>query len=226
MFLIPYSEAFTVKATPSTAMSVSAESQATIKSTIDAVTSKGSIPGIVFVAVDKNGDLVTSHCSGKTGAAQSTPMSLDSVFWIASCTKIITGIACMQLVEQGKINLEDSAALYKIVPELKDKKVLQDDGSLVSKKKEITLRMLLDHTAGFGYTFFNPKLRDWSRPLGFDEFSGDARDILDAPLVNQPGETWEYGVRMTLLHVPSSVLTSFTRPTSTGLASRSSASQA
>lgn len=177
-------------------MSVSAESQATIKSTIDAVTSKGSIPGIVFVAVDKNGDLVTSHCSGKTGAAQSTPMSLDSVFWIASCTKIITGIACMQLVEQGKINLEDSAALYKIIPELKDKKVLQDDGSLVSKKKEITLRMLLDHTAGFGYTFFNPKLRDWSRPLGFDEFSGDARDILDAPLVNQPGETWEYGTNI------------------------------
>ncbi|KAF4540776.1 Beta-lactamase [Lasiodiplodia theobromae] len=179
-------------------MSVTAEAQATIKSTIDAVTSKSSIPGIVFVAVDKNGDVVASHCSGKTGATtSSTPMSLDTVFWIASCTKIITGIACMQLVEQGKLNLEDSAALYKILPELKDKQVLQDDGvTLVPKKKEITLRMLLDHTAGFGYTFFNPKLRDWGRPLGFDEFSGDARDVLDAPLVNQPGEKFEYGTNI------------------------------
>ncbi|KKY19967.1 putative beta-lactamase family protein [Diplodia seriata] len=177
-------------------MSFNAEAQATIKSTLDAVTSTGSVPGIVFVAVDKNGDLVTSHCSGTTGATGATPMSLDSVFWIASCTKIITGIACMQLVEQGKLSLDDSDALYKIIPELKDKKVLQDDGSLVPKKKEITLRMLLDHTAGFGYTFFNPKLRDWGRPLGFDEFSGDARDILDAPLVNQPGSTWEYGTNI------------------------------
>lgn len=177
-------------------MPFDAQAQATIQTTLDTVTFKGSIPGLVFVAVDKNGDLVTSHCSGKVGAAGSKPTSLDTVFWIASCTKIITGIACMQLVEQGKISLEDSNALYKVLPELKDKKVLQEDGTLVPKKKEITLRMLLDHTAGFGYTFFNPKLRDWGRPLGFDEFSGDERDVLDAPLVNQPGEKWEYGVRI------------------------------
>lgn len=175
-------------------MTINPKAQATIQSTLDSVTSTGSIPGLVFVAVDRNGHVVTSHCSGKTGAAGSTPTSLDSVFWIASCTKIITGIAAMQLVEQGKIGLDDAEALYQLVPELREKKVLQDDGTLVSKMREITLRTLLDHTAGFGYTFFSPKLRDWGRPLGIDEFSGDARDVLDAPLVNQPGETWEYGV--------------------------------
>lgn len=49
--------------------------------------------------------------------------------------------------------------------------------------------------AGFGYTFFNNELRDFSHPIGFDEFSGDIKDILQ-PLVFQPGEGWEYGVNI------------------------------
>jgi hypothetical protein len=48
-------------------------------------------------------------------------------------------------------------------------------------------------TAGFGYTFFNEKLRDYSKPTGYDEFSGHVSDMLQ-PLVHQPGEGWEYGV--------------------------------
>lgn len=53
-----------------------------------------------------------------------------------------------------------------------------------------------DHfLAGFGYTFFNERLRDFSHPIGFDEFSGHIKDILQ-PLVFQPGEGWEYGVNI------------------------------
>jgi CubicO group peptidase (beta-lactamase class C family) len=43
-------------------------------------------------------------------------MTMDSVFWIASCTKMITGIACMQLVEQGKLSLDDGDQVEKIAP--------------------------------------------------------------------------------------------------------------
>ena len=53
--------------------------------------------------------------------------------------------------------------------------------------------MLIHGIAGFGYTFFNEKLRDYSKPVGYDELSGDFPDILQ-PLVHQPGEGWEYGV--------------------------------
>ena len=49
--------------------------------------------------------------------------------------------------------------------------------------------------AGFGYTFFNEKLRDYSKPAGYDEFSGHISDILQ-PLVHQPGDGWEYGVNI------------------------------
>ncbi|KAH6704218.1 hypothetical protein BKA61DRAFT_702951 [Leptodontidium sp. MPI-SDFR-AT-0119] len=75
-------------------MPVSAQAPGKIVSALDNVTSKGSIPGMVFVSVDRNGGLVATHCSGKVGNGKPTPMSLDTVFWIASCTKMITGIAC------------------------------------------------------------------------------------------------------------------------------------
>ena len=53
--------------------------------------------------------------------------------------------------------------------------------------------MLLSHTAGFGYSFFNERLRDWGFPVGIDEFSGRFEDM-KMPLLFQPGEGWEYGV--------------------------------
>lgn len=184
-------------------MTVSTDQQ--IKQSLDSVTSnpKSGVPGLVFASIDKNGQMLSQQASGRLGLDSDEPMTLDTVFWIASCTKMIAGIACMQLVEQGKLDLDDAQSLYKLCPELKEKKVIVDAGNgkkgkeglkLVEKEKEITLRMLLDHTAGFGYTFFNEKLRDWGRPIGYDEFTGDEKDILEMPLVNQPGSRWEYGV--------------------------------
>jgi CubicO group peptidase (beta-lactamase class C family) len=73
-------------------------------------------------------------------------MTQDNIYWIASCTKMIVGIACMQLVEKGILALDDSNQLESLCPELKNVKVLQDDGTLVEKKRGITLRMLLNHT--------------------------------------------------------------------------------
>ncbi|OQD77806.1 hypothetical protein PENDEC_c002G05549 [Penicillium decumbens] len=151
------------------------------------------LPGAAVAVIGKDGKLLFSHAGGQRGHRSPEPLTTDSVFWIASCTKMITGIACMQLVEQGKVSLDDANELERICPELKDVKVLQEDGTLVDKKRGITLRMLLTHTAGFAYTFMNAKLRDSSRPIGYDEFSGYFSDF-KSPLVHQPGEAWEYGV--------------------------------
>jgi CubicO group peptidase (beta-lactamase class C family) len=153
------------------------------------------IPGASVVIVGRDGKELFAHSAGKRGVVSNEDLTLDNIFWIASCTKMAVGIACMQLVEQKKLSLDDAEQLEKLCPELKDVKVLQDDGVLVEKKRKISLRMLLSHTAGFGYTFFNPKLRDYNHSIGFDEFSGRFEDILQ-PLVNQPGEAWEYGVNI------------------------------
>lgn len=83
---------------------------------IDAATSdtKSQIPGAVFVAVNAQGEELVAHASGVKGVDVPQKLDLDSVFWIASCTKMITGIAVMQLVEQGVISLDDADVVEKV----------------------------------------------------------------------------------------------------------------
>lgn len=151
------------------------------------------VPGATVVVVGKDGRELFAHSAGRRGVGSSDDMAPDSVFWIASCTKMITGVACMQLVEKGLLELDDGEQIESLCPELKTLKVLRADGTLEDKKKQITLRMLLSHTAGFGYSFFNERLRDWGFPAGVDEFNGRMEEMI-TPLLFQPGESWEYGV--------------------------------
>jgi CubicO group peptidase (beta-lactamase class C family) len=125
-----------------------------LKTLVDNVTKKkDGAPGLVVVAVDRNGDTLFEHASGKRGLDSSEPMTTDTVFWIASCTKMIVSIAAMQLVEQGKLALDDVELVERICPELKEVKVLVEDSNgnlkLVEKERGITLRMLLSHTGNF-----------------------------------------------------------------------------
>lgn len=167
----------------------------TLRSTVESACSdrQTGLPGATVVVVGRDGQELFAHSAGRRGVASTQAMGLDSVFWLASCTKVVTGIACMQLVEQGLLRLDDGEQVEGLCPELKTLKVLTRDGALEDKKKAITLRMLLSHTAGFGYAFFNERLRDWGFPAGVDEFNGRMEEMI-TPLLFQPGQGWEYGV--------------------------------
>ena len=109
------------------------------------------IPGCVAVVVDRDGKTLFQGASGKRGVDSKEPMTLDTVFWIASFTKTIGGIAAMQLAEQGKLALDDADFVEKLCPELKTVRILKgfdEHGKpeLVDKKNRITLRMLLNNT--------------------------------------------------------------------------------
>lgn len=131
---------------------LSQSASARIRKTIDDVTAdKKGVPGCVAVVVGKDGKVIFSHASGNRGSETADPMTLDTIFWIASCTKMIGGIAAMQLVEQGKLALDDPDLVEKICPELKEIKILKDvdahgKPTFVDKKTRITLKMLLTHT--------------------------------------------------------------------------------
>ena len=104
----------------------------------------------------------------------------------------------MQLVEQGKLALDDADLAERLCPELKLVKILRgfDENNkpiLEEKTGRIKLRMLLNHTAGFGYTFFNPEIRKFGHPVGIDEFSGRVEDVF-SPLLFEPGTKFNYGV--------------------------------
>ena len=119
---------------------------------MDAVTSDpNKLPGCVSVVVDRTGKTLFQHASGKRGVDSKEPMTLDNIFWIASCTKMVCGIAAMQLVEKGVIKLDDADLVERVSPELKAIRILKgfdEKGrpQLVEKKNRISMRMLLNHT--------------------------------------------------------------------------------
>jgi CubicO group peptidase (beta-lactamase class C family) len=122
------------------------------------------IPGLIYTAVNRQGDVVFSHASGSRGIDVGDPMTHDTTFWLASCTKLITSIACMQLVEQGRLRLDDVEQVEQLAPELKDVKVIEPNGHnrfrLGRKQQGITLRMLLTHTGGCKFAHSLRILRD------------------------------------------------------------------
>lgn len=68
----------------------------------------------MFFAADRNGNTLAHAASGVRQLGQAAKLEKDDYFWIASCTKLVTAIACMQLVEQGKVKLDDDASQYAL----------------------------------------------------------------------------------------------------------------
>lgn len=83
---------------------------------------RGEIPGVAAVVVDREG-VIYGGAFGKRSLAADAPMTVDTVGWIASMTKSLTAACAMQLVEQGKLDLDGPAARW--VPELAGVQVLE-----------------------------------------------------------------------------------------------------
>jgi CubicO group peptidase (beta-lactamase class C family) len=175
-------------------MSLSSQGIQGVKDVLDGFVKDGSL-GFVFSAVDKSGNTLVEHAAGTLGIDSKEPMDTEStLFWLASCTKLVTTIAVLQLVEQGKIPLDDADFVKKTMPEIQSKKVYADGVTPADQQNDVTVRMLLSHTAGFAYAFMDPRVQ--VKDGGLEGMTGDRNDILDARTVNQPGSMWEYGINM------------------------------
>ena len=160
----------------------------------------GLIPGVVALAADDHG-VVYEGSFGRRAVDRPEPMTLNSVFRIASMTKAITGTAAMQLVEKGRIGLEQP--MGDILPVINDVKVLKGfdgDGTprLRDPKAPITLRHLLTHTSD-GYDIFNPDLARYVQIAGLPSILTRKNDALRLPLLFDPGSGWEYGIGIDLV---------------------------
>jgi CubicO group peptidase (beta-lactamase class C family) len=128
--------------------------------------------------------------------ARAQPLRPDTMMWIASCTKLMTSISCMQLVERGMVSLDEP--VYKHIPELESFTVIkkiEQDGTPVEEKhtSPITLRRLLTHTSGLAYDNMHPKTLAWLKYRKASSSSGKILERCSAPLVFEPGESWTYG---------------------------------
>ncbi len=158
----------------------------------------GDVAGVAALAADDAG-VVYQGAFGKRVLGGEADMSLDTVVWLASMTKAVTSVAAMQLVEQGRITLDEP--LVNRMPELADVQVLDgfdDSGAprLRAPRRAITLRHLLTHTAGFGYDTWNADLLRYQRYTGVPAVGSCKLVALKMPLVFDPGERWEYGINL------------------------------
>ena len=154
------------------------------------------LPGVVAAVSDRTATLYAG-AAGLRRLGEDAVMTGDSVLALFSCSKAITATAALQLVEEGRLDLDAPARLY--APEIARVQVLEgfaDDGApiLRAPRRDITTRMLMLHTAGFGYDFFNPTLARLTRERGQSNPRLGTKAGLQAPLLFDPGEQWEYGL--------------------------------
>ena len=158
----------------------------------------GDVPGVIAMATTPGGTIYEG-AFGKRALDQDTAMSLDTVVWIASMTKALTGAAAMQQVEQGKLSLDTPAA--KIYPPLDEIRVLtgwDSNGKPITRKpkRPITLRHLLTHTAGFAYELWNTDIQQYQKVMDLPGIGACKNDSLKMPLMFDPGDRWEYGINI------------------------------
>jgi methyl acetate hydrolase len=159
-------------------------------------TDAGEIAGVTALAATDT-EVIYQAAFGRRELGKPDPMTLDSVFWLASMTKAIAAAAAMQLVEQGKLTLD--APIGALLPELANPQVLDGfdaDGApcLRPARRAITLNHLLTHTAGYCYNTWNPAMARYMERTGLPGARTGLNKALTAPLVFDPGERWEYGI--------------------------------
>ena len=157
---------------------------------------RGVAPGVVAMATDGERTLYEG-AFGVMALGGDAEMMLDSQFWIASLTKAVTSAAAMQLVEAGRIGLDQP--LGAIVPKLANLQVMDGwdpDGQprLRPARREVTLHHLLTHTSGFVYEIWNAELGRYVQATGKPGSASGMNAGLEMPLAFDPGERWEYGI--------------------------------
>ncbi|MEM9561809.1 MAG: serine hydrolase domain-containing protein [Actinomycetota bacterium] len=156
---------------------------------------RGAVPGVTAVVVDRDGERYLGG-AGERQLGSGVAMTADTVGAIFSMTKAVTGAAAMQLVEQGRLSLDDPAS--EVCPDLGATEVLDgfdDAGEPITRapSSPVTLRNLLTHTSGFVYDIWNGDLQRWHESTGCPTILSLEHASLRTPIAFDPGTRWEYG---------------------------------
>ena len=170
---------------------------------LDQVVADGKL-NFAVAAVGNVGGQTWSHAAGYQDAEKTRPASPDNIIQIASMTKLVTTIAALQLMEQGKLDLDTPISAY--APELNELQVLKGfapDDTPISEKanRAPTARELMTHTAGYVYEIWNANALKGSQLGVTPSLFSKGNYYLAAPLAFQPGTAWEYGINTDWLGV-------------------------
>ena len=173
-------------------MALHDKANALLKAAVEA----GDVPGVVAAVTDAEGTIYEGGF-GERIQGGGVEMSPDTVGWIASMTKALTGTAVMQLVEQGRLSLEAPGS--EVLPYLGEVGVLDgfgDDGQPRTRPaaSPITLRQLMTHTSGFSYEIWSADIARYLEATGTPGITTCENAALTTPLRFDPGTDWDYGI--------------------------------
>lgn len=158
-----------------------------VSSLLGAAVADGLVPGVVAAVADAQACRRLEAC-GAAATDPWRPMAADSVFRVASMTKLVTSVAVLELVDEGRVDLDATMADY--VPGFVQPEVLDEfdarTGAYTTRPavRDATVRELLSHTGGYGYWFLHEPLRI---------ASGPEPDLFDPPfLIDDPGRRFAY----------------------------------
>ena len=186
---------------PPEAVGVSAERLERIRPMLQGYVDEENLPGFLTV-VARRGKIVHFETVGMRDIENKKPIVADTIFRIYSMSKPITSVAAMMLYEEGHFQLD--TPISKFIPEFANMKVYNEDQTkILDAKKEITVKQLLMHTAGFTYGWGNKPVDERYKELKMSGSSATladmAKTLSDIPLVHEPGKRWTYGVSTDVL---------------------------
>jgi methyl acetate hydrolase len=173
-----------------TASAQNSPRSAALDTSLRGAVERRDVPGVVALITDRECVLYQS-AFGVADVATERTLTTDALFRIASMTKPVTSLALMQLIEQGRLGLDDPAEKY--LPELAGLKVFESFDAatgvyqLRPASRPATVKHFLTHTSGLAYSFTSAIWRDFKPRAGETyPFGG--------PLLFDPGERWHYSI--------------------------------
>ena len=160
---------------------------------LDALLESQPLRGIPFcdMIVTHKGETVYRKMVGHADAEGKVPYTKDHLCWIFSCTKVITCVAAMRLVEEGKLRLEDPVSLY--LPAFEKLTVMNAEKQIVPAENTLTVEHLFTMTGGFDYNLKAPNLVE-----AYENPENRTVEIVSAlakaPLLFEPGTRYRYSL--------------------------------
>jgi CubicO group peptidase (beta-lactamase class C family) len=155
---------------------------------------EGRVPGVLTLAA-RRGKIAHLECFGNMDLEKGKPMHEDAIFRIYSMSKIVTSVAVLMLMEEGRYKLTDPVC--GILPEFKSVRVAVKgaDGQeeLVRPRRDVTIHDLLTHTGGLTYEAIH------EAQVGGLSLKAFVEEMVKRPLRHQPGEVWDYSASVDVL---------------------------
>ena len=172
---------------------ISTTGEAALRVFLRQTVTSNAVPAVAVVVVNRDQQIFID-ATGKRDVANNAPLTADAIFAIASMTKPITSLAVMMLYEEGKIRFDDPVTKY--LPEYEGVRVLvlfnDADASFRARPpaRPITIRHLLTHTSGIGYSFADARLA---------RIDDGKKTQVEIPLLQDPGDRFTYGPNTAVL---------------------------